>query len=296
MASQHRNPLFEKVEEDAEYEVSKVLSEISWDGALPIDLEEVCEIYDFKYKFEVDPEMKHCGGKVAIYAPGDFSIIINTSETDCLDGLSADSRIRRRQRFSFAHEIGHCVYPSHQNLALQRNLSNPANPHSHNYIRKRENQANQFAANILIPRQAFKQNIRNCEWDNIAKLVPKVVERFDVSLQVAIQRTASLADFPCMAIIFKTDGLPLRVPSRSSDFSDTRLYFGRDQKVPNSTLAASMLSGNSQQQGARRRSYSDASDWFPESGWRATKYSINETSFSLGRYGVATFLELAELC
>lgn len=292
MVSKHRNPLFEKVEEDPEYEVRKVLSEIGWNGELPINLEDVCEIYDFPYEFMPVPDMPELG-TTKLYDWG-FRIIINTHGTDCLDGFSSNPRCRRRQRFTFAHEIGHCVYPSHQDVALQMNLNNPDNPHSGAYRKKRENQANQFAAHILIPRQVFNANVSNGAWGNIAKLVHQVVEEFDVSLQVAVQQTASLAEFPCMAIIFKKNGKPLRVPTRSPYFSDTKLFFDRRQDVPTSTLASSMILGKNQSQQARR-SYLDASTWFPDAGWKAEKFSVIETSFNLGKYGVAAFLEFSRL-
>lgn len=293
MVLRHRNPLFEKVEEDPEYEVRKVLSEIDWDGELPIDLNQVCDIYDFPYEFKPIPDMPE-PGKTKLY-DGELCIIINTHGHDCSNDFSSKPTARRRQRFTFAHEIGHCVYPSHQDIALQRNLSNPDNPHSPTYIKMRENQANQFAAHILVPRQAFKRVVSNDAWDNITKLVPLVVEKFDVSFQVAIQQTARLAEFPCMAILFGTDQKPRRVPVRSPDFEDTNLFYSRNQEAPSSTLVASMLSGRTQDRQGRKR-YSDASAWFPDAAsWKAEKFSIVETSFNLGKYGVATFLGFTEL-
>lgn len=291
----HRNPFFEKVDEDPEYEVGKVLKEIGWDGlSLPIDLIEICDMYGFAYQFTPCPEMEE-KATVEFYGQGDFKIIINTYDTDKSDDFSENAVCRRRQRFSLAHEIGHCIYASHTDVALQQNLQNPSNPHSKSYIKRRENQANQFAAHLLIPRKAFDIRSRKFGWDDIDQLIQFISETFDVSYQVALQQTAVLADFPCLALLFKRNGSLLRMPSFSPDFKETKLFYPKWQNAPEKTGAKKLL-GDSIAKDSVRKRYRDASDWFPNlPEWKTEKYEIIEISIPLGKYGVGTFLEINEL-
>jgi|GEM_PF-6711703 len=290
----YRSPYFENVNEDPEYEVNKVLAQIGWDGTIPIDLIEICDMYAFDVKFDPVPEMKE-EGTTKFRQEGEYYILLNTHGTDCEDGFSSDRTRCRRQRFTLAHEIAHCIYKSHTDIELQCNLQHPSNPHARNYTRKREEQANLFAAHLLIPRKAFKDFSRSIGWNNIAKLIHQTSESFDVSIEVAIQQIARLADFPCIAILFKQDGSPLRTPSYSPDFSETGLFYGKSQDVPSGTVAAQMLAGQKNSKQVQRK-YQSASIWFPDMyEWKTEKFSVTETSISNGRYGVVSFLEIEEL-
>jgi hypothetical protein len=290
----HRSPYFEKVDENPEYEVGKVLSQIGWDGSIPIDLIAICDTYDFEVRFSNIPEMQEIG-RMKIVGDGDFHIVINTHETDCLDSFSSIQSVRRRQRFTLAHEIGHCIYKSHTDIELQKDLQNPSNPHSRTYAKQRENQANLFAAHLLIPGEAFKKLVKSVSLRNMGILIQKVSESFDVSIQVAAQQVARLVSFPCITIVFRADGTLLRQPTYSPDFSDTGLSYSRNQNLPQRTLAIKMLNGENPNQ-LDTRHYKDASIWFPEvPEWKAEKFSVTETSIKTGQYGVVSFLEIEEL-
>jgi hypothetical protein len=130
--SKHRNPFFERVDENPEYEARKVLQQVGWNGALPIDLLEICEMYGFEVEFVSCPQMQALG-TTEFYEEGDFKVIINTYNTDNPSGFSQNQTLYRRQRFTLAHEIGHCIFSSHTNVSLQRNLQNTSNPHSKTY-------------------------------------------------------------------------------------------------------------------------------------------------------------------
>ena len=122
----HFNPYFENTNEDSEYEANKVLAEIDWNGDIPIDPLGICEMYGIECIFAEDPSMRE-EGTTKFCGEGDFYIFINTYGKDCIDGFSEDQTIRRRQRFTLAHELAHCTFKSHTNLQLQKNLSNKKN-------------------------------------------------------------------------------------------------------------------------------------------------------------------------
>jgi Zn-dependent peptidase ImmA (M78 family) len=287
----HLNPDLENTNEDPEYEVRKVLEQIQWDGTLPIDLLKICDKYDFECRFKPEEKMAEPGTTKFISAE-DFYILINTHNTDCEDGFSSNPSMRRRQRFTLAHEIGHCIYKSHSNFYLQKNLTDKSNPYSKGYIKKREAQANEFAAHLLVPKKAFEKISRRIS--NMTKLIESTSEEFDISLEVAIQQIAKLANYPCITIIFDPSGIPKRIPTFSADFQETKLFYPKDLPIPNNTLAHRILNTETQDSKGER-SFSEASTWFPDTPpWRAEKFSIKETSIKTGKYGVATILEVME--
>ncbi len=288
----HLNPDLESTHEDPEYEVRKVLTSIQWDGTLPIDLLNICEMYDLKCLFQPEETMEELGA-VKFISPEDFYIHINTHNTDCENGFSSDLNKRRRQRFTLAHEIGHCIYKSHANFYLQKNLTDKNNPYSREYIKKREAQANAFAAHLLIPKKAFEQVSREIG-SNMIRLIERTSEKFDVSLKVAIQQIARLANYSCIAIVFDPNGMPERVPVFSDDFQETGLFYPKDSQIPMKTIAYQALNTeNVKYQGEKK--FTDAATWFPDTSDRITgKFSIKETSIKTGRYGVVTILEIIE--
>jgi len=289
----YRNPLLENTNEAPEYEAQRVLTEIGWDGVPPVDLMEICEMYGFEYFFEPKPLMKE-EGTTKFRGEGDFFILINTHNSDCKDGFSNNQTLRRRQRFTMAHELAHCTYKSHTNLALQKNLAHRENPYSKPYTKLRESQANEFAAHLLVPRKAFKEISHRVGWNNPKQIIEETSETFDVSLQVAAQQVAQFADFPCIAIVFNPDGLPKRIPSYSPYFQETELFYSRHQSVPEGTSARKLM--NSINAGSvSTQVFQSASTWFPEVHEAKTeKFSVTETSFKLGPYGILSFLEIED--
>ncbi|WP_404791334.1 ImmA/IrrE family metallo-endopeptidase [Altericista sp. CCNU0014] len=212
-----------------------------------------------------------------------------------MHGFSNNQTKRRRQRFTLAHELAHCTYKSHVNLRLQQNLSNKNNPHAKTYSKIREDQANQFAAYLLVPKKAFQKFSRQVSWNNIVQLIQKTSDEFDVSLEVAAQQIARLANYSCITILFDGHGNPKRVPVYSSDFQETKLFYSKSQVIPKNTAAVQMLSGSNQCQQAKK-CFPDASTWFPDApDRRAEKFSVVETSIKIGRYGILTFLEINEV-
>lgn len=290
----YQSPYFKNTDEDPEYEARKVLAEVDWDGSLPIDLIDICEKYGLEYIFAPDSSMQE-EGSTKFREEGDFYIFINTKDSDCVDGFSNNLTKRRRQRFTFAHELAHCSYESHTDLNVQVELGNKKNPHGRMYQKVRENQANQFAAHLLMPREAFRKFSRQVGWTNISRLIQRATNEFDVSMEVAAQQISRLAEYPCISILFDRNGTPKRTPVYSEEFKETKLFYPKHQNVPGGTAAEQLLS-TSNQNAQSRKKFPDASIWFIEApDWRAEKFSITETSLRLGQYGVLTFLEVSEV-
>ncbi len=291
----YRSPNFERVDENPKLEAEKLLSDIDWEGKLPIDLLAICSQCDYEVRFEPRSDLPTIPGKVQHVGVGDFYILINTHDTDNPNGFSSNDSLRRRQRFTLAHEISHCTFKSHTDLGLQVDLHDKNNPHRVSYAKKQESQANEFACHLLIPEKAYRPIEKKTGWKNVNTLVNEVVTNFDVSRQTAIQQMARLAQFPAIAILFKSDGMPLRVPVYSSDYSDIGgLFFGKDQPVPDNTAAANLLDGKFNDN-FMSKTFRSLDPWFNNlPDWKNEKYGIKETSIQLGQHGVATFLEIID--
>jgi hypothetical protein len=284
------NPHFENVDENPELAAQKVLSQIEWDGVVPIDLVGICDMFDFELVFENRPDMKE-DGTTELHPDGaSCKIIINTKGNFPDDGFAEDPTIQQRQRFTLAHEIGHCIYASHQNRALQDDLARKDNPHGKSYARLREFQANEFAASLLMPTQHLKKVLRPLKYRNAQDDLRQISEIYNVSFQVAIQRIPKVENFPCITILFR-DGKPIRMPSYSKSFVEEGFYFPRDQVIPDNTIADRMDTGKETGDYCKKV-YSDTRTWFPSFRGNPDQYKVSEHSFNQGKFGITTFLAI----
>jgi transcriptional regulator with XRE-family HTH domain len=85
----------------------------------------------------------------------------------------------RRQRFTIAHEVGHFLLhgASLDHRARAKGLRN----------RKREREANLFAAALLMPRESFKEEMRSCG-GSLEECAAEMATRFNVSREAAAAR------------------------------------------------------------------------------------------------------------
>ena len=101
---------------------------------------------------------------------GDWAIVYNT-------GIPSDGRIR----FTLAHELGH--YLMHRHLHGQFNCNEVDTLHWDSPERQLENQANEFAAHLLMPRPDFEAQIRSTTID--LDVLGGCAERYGTSLTAA---------------------------------------------------------------------------------------------------------------
>lgn len=151
----------------------KILQEYSSiDGAIPI--EEIAkkkgiEISHLDLSKEVSGAMKRVGKS------GKPVIIVNDNDTD------------ERKRFTIAHELGHFLLhslsPQHidkQKVYFRDSVSSTGEDIM-------EIQANQFAAELLMPINSLKKDFFKysnlIEGDNPAKMIKKLAEKYKVSEQ-----------------------------------------------------------------------------------------------------------------
>lgn len=76
---------------------------------------------------------------------------------------------RVRQRFSIAHELGHYIMGHDNTEFIDETFDKPTN---------KEQEANKFAAEILMPKSILKKDIGEKEYD-----IPSLAKRYEVSEQ-----------------------------------------------------------------------------------------------------------------
>jgi IrrE N-terminal-like domain len=99
-----------------------------------------------------------------------------------------DSRPQTRKRFTLAHELGHVLIPWHIGTILDEiDLSNNKNDLSYWEL---ENEANRFAAELLMPRDWLKKSVDR--FKNPCELVAYVTKKSNVSMEAAVIRLQNM--------------------------------------------------------------------------------------------------------
>lgn len=155
-----------------------------------------------------------------------FFIHINTKRNNAI----ANSK----GRFTLAHELGH-YFIDHHRLALE---SGKMQPHFHRYVQfgkneqwEIEREADDFAANLLMPTSLFKS-----EFDGqllSGALIKAIAEKYQVSFSACAIRYMKLKLTPII-LVFSQNG-KIKWQMRSEDFPFYRLKYGKE-KVPENTV------------------------------------------------------------
>lgn len=287
--NRHVSPFLRNNSEDAEYEAKKLLASIEWDRTIPVDLIEICEYSDIDVVFS--PFAEDRGPAWSEISDIGFKIYLNTVGEDNPSTFSNQDVSRRRQRFSLAHEIAHCTYKSHSDNELQTDLRQENNPYARRFKKFMEADANLFASYLLMPRDVFQEHVRNIGWNSIPKLALELSRRFDVSLQASILHIARLANHSCLSVLYDNNGNYKNVCSYSTYFADIGLYFDTDQPLPNGSAARTLMRSRDKTEHIKK--HRDASVWFNHLPHRRVEeYEVDEVALSLGKYGIAVFLEV----
>lgn len=137
---------------------TKVLSDVGWDGSLPINPTLIAKCYDIGVERDDALAGGTNSGKCVNLESGGRVILINPS----------DSIVR--QRFTIAHELGHALM--HSDGVHERSGSKNYNASNYRII---EVQANKFAAALLMPADIVTEAFRS------GLELAKLAEKFAVS-------------------------------------------------------------------------------------------------------------------
>jgi Zn-dependent peptidase ImmA (M78 family) len=106
-----------------------------------------------------------------------------------------------RQRFTIAHELGHFLIPSHkgnqQCTAADLRESRRGNDH-----RRRESEANRFAAGLLMPKPWFSRDMDRLGDADVTH-VSALAKQYCTSLEATSNRYCELTDDVCAFVFIK---------------------------------------------------------------------------------------------
>jgi hypothetical protein len=201
--------------------------------------------------------------------------------------VSTTVRDSRRRRFSVAHELGHLeMHRTEGGLAFCVSTDIDEWP-SHQADAGREQEANQFAAALLLPERFFKPLCRKKEPS--LDLVAELADRFDVSLTATALRYLQFCNEAC-AVVFSRDR-DIQWFRGSKYFDELRVFIPVARPLDQSSLAASFFQGDSLRT-TRTRVY--ASTWFAPGRYNSDA-TIYEQSWSMPSYNaVLTLLWVAD--
>jgi len=194
-----------------------------WSGSVPLE-EELCEAVNIM--------------EVREWTSDAFEGALVTDE-DKQRGtiLVREGRPERRRRFTIAHELGHFLIPTHdgQHSCTLADMSEKRRDTDH---RRREAEANRFAAGLLMPKPWFERDLQRLGDADVAH-VQALSDTYRTSLEATINRYVDLTDDTC-AFVFLRNGI-IRYVRPTRDFP--RLAVERGDSLPLGSVSARPSSG-----------------------------------------------------
>lgn len=286
------NPYFLNLSENPRKAALQILTDADID-TVPVDLAKLAAMQDWQIIFEDfdDPEDKYRDGRFEIDGNKQISIFLNTDRFATKGVFSSDPGECLRQRFTFAHEIGHAHLKSHKDKKLQDALAPEVNPHGKKYSYEREAQANEFASELLMPQWHLEKQLKTFNWDKFFDGIDELMYVYDISMLACATRVAKMAPTAAMLLHFNSAGKLANTPACSRDHADTKFFFPYGERIPQRTLADDLANKPEFEGWCRRQS--DCTTWFPTARL-ARNYSVVEQAKRVGRFGFLVFLAFEE--
>jgi Zn-dependent peptidase ImmA (M78 family) len=131
---------------------------------------------------------------------------------------------RPRQRFTIGHELGHFLLPWHRQAKFQCTAEDITSGGNKDW----EIQANQFAAELLIPAPLVKTRLQKLKDPELAHIMA-LRDEFETSMEMTARRVVELSEYAC-AVIFSKDNV-VRYPVWSPYFTH-RLCVKKGERLP----------------------------------------------------------------
>lgn len=168
---------------------------------LPVNPIKVTEALGVEYI-----EKKHDGFEGTLVVMGNDAVI----------SVNSNIKDAGRKAFTCAHELGHYQYDISSQNSFQCTREDTTSEASKNKLAPIEIRANEFASELLMPREFFLKEIGQQEpsWD----LIKNLSEKFETSLQAAASRYVKLSPQLCWLIIGKNGKLYRYTKADYNDF------------------------------------------------------------------------------
>lgn len=149
--------------------------------------------------------------------------------------LIREGQYRGQRRFTIAHELGHFAIPTHEGrgLCLERHILRPRSD------KAEEREANQFAAELLMPRGLFLRHMGDADpsFRNVKGLAAP--DRFDVSVTACALRLVKLSREPAALVCARNGRVEWRFPSPNFYYA----LPSPGHRLPAETCAAAVFRG-----------------------------------------------------
>lgn len=224
------------------------------------------------YEDAFDGLLEHRAGKFQIYC-----------NLRRVEGEKTD-----RARFTLAHELGHYYIDAHRQR-LERGESLPLSQCDFESAQPIEQEADHFAAHLLMPSRRFKKLVRGAKrgLDTVLSLR----RRFATSVTSTACRYAAISGVPCAVVKWSPNGHVWRVLSPEAREARVGRVIGSASDIPPGAATARALAGESPPSQGFFQTGSTVSDWFRSVARGGHRNSILvEQAVHLGRFGVLTLL------
>ncbi len=104
----------------------------------------------------------------------------------------------QRKRFTIAHEIGHFILHSNASLHVDPEMVHFRDENSSRAVSIEEIQANQFAAELLMPTENLTKDLQKLyvpSKDNVSEIIDDLAEKYNVSSMAMTIRVGNLLKF-----------------------------------------------------------------------------------------------------
>lgn len=204
-----------------------IIDSVAANYSIPISLDDVasyeglCVIYDDYGKDTFDG--------MTWYVPEDDTFFIH------MNIARGNTKGSRKGRFTLAHELGHYLIDHHRH-ALECGKMTPHihryNPFGRNEEWEIERQADEFAANLLMPYSQFRNEFERKTFSG--QLIQIVAEKYQVSFSACALRYMNMGFQPIM-LVYAEDGM-VKWQMRSDNFPFYRLRYGTSKVPENSVI------------------------------------------------------------
>lgn len=185
-------------------------------------------------------EMDGCEGRIVMSRDG------------AIISVNASIDYQPKINFILAHEIGHSRLHGNIQPLFADNKRSLAEWYARG---KHEKEANEFAAELLMPSDAFRRRVNN-QKPNV-DVISDVASYFGASRTAAFLRYRDLGKFPVMVILIENGIIKWKNPSEDFPFK----WLTLNEKVPSFTVAGDYFYRQNEEQNPEKVL---AIEWFPE--------------------------------
>lgn len=131
---------------------------------------------------------------------------------------------RSRQKFTIGHELGHFLLPWHRQTTFECTAEDISSRARKDW----EVQANQFSAELLMPKMLVKARLQ-ANGDPELAHIQELSNQFEVSFEAAARRLIELSEYAC-AVVFSKDNV-VRYWAKSDYFAE-QIAVRKGDKLP----------------------------------------------------------------